>query len=644
MLCMDPRQWHTASGVREFSMRMFSMFQRLSPWFCLFLCLTAACQNSKSTKPRPVCGDGHRDDGEACDGEDLGAQTCADIPGFAAGTLTCSADCRLDVSACEAAVSPSDRLLSGETLARVDIALSDFAVDSLSGQSNVYVPGDVRVELDGQTYELPQTGVRLKGKWGSFRTLDQKAAFLLKFNEFVSGQRFFGLKKLAVNNMVQDPSFVHEHIGYKLFRHLGLPAPRTGWARVFVNGELFGLYVLVESTDNPEFLDRWFGGHEGSLYEGEYGVDLFSGSEYAFDQDNGADSTRADLQDFIAFLEQLQNFETFMDDIASRVDMQRYLHFAATEIYMGHWDGYAWTRNNYFIHHGGADGRWTWIPWGIDQTFAADLGPFGGDGRLQMMCRQSLACRQALVSAFEDVFAAVRELDLLAEIDRLTVLLRDAALEDPRRECSENDIAGALTGTRSFIRNREAQLRAQFVCVDPAALDADGDGSSGCGEDCDDGDPDVHPGAPERCNLRDDDCNGVVDDSPECPHCVEQTSPDGQNFAFCFVALPFGMAESDCVSMGGHLASIHDAATQDFVVAAAFGIAGGEWWIGGTDEGFEGHFMWTDRTPFDAAFWNEGEPNNAGGSENCVHLASWAAGRWNDIPCETQMNYVCRLP
>jgi len=39
----------------------------------------------------------------------------------------------------------------------------------------------------------------------------------------------------------------------------------------------------------------------------------------------------------------------------------------------------------------------------------------------------------------------------------------------------------------------------------PGAIDA-------CGDDCDDGDRAVHPGAAEVCNGRDDDCNGVIDD------------------------------------------------------------------------------------------------------------------------------------
>jgi hypothetical protein len=47
------------------------------------------------------------------------------------------------------------------------------------------------------------------------------------------------------------------------------------------------------------------------------------------------------------------------------------------------------------------------------------------------------------------------------------------------------------------------------ACVD---VDGDGHGALSCGgDDCDDADPSIHPGALEACNNVDDDCDGAVD-------------------------------------------------------------------------------------------------------------------------------------
>jgi hypothetical protein len=57
---------------------------------------------------------------------------------------------------------------------------------------------------------------------------------------------------------------------------------------------------------------------------------------------------------------------------------------AATEIYLGHVDGYACNRNNFFPYRRASDMRWVFMPWGIDQRMQNDLDPFYGYGRMNV--------------------------------------------------------------------------------------------------------------------------------------------------------------------------------------------------------------------------------------------------------------------
>lgn len=538
---------------------------------------------------------------------------------------------------------PAEPFFANDSIPEIRITLSPGAVTALDADPKVYVMGDVEVHLKDQTIALGETGVRLKGVYGSFRTLDQKAAFLLKFDEFKDKQELFGMEKLALNNMVQDASMIHERLAYRLFRAGGVPAPRSAYATVWVNDELYGLYATIEVQDNSTYLDAWYGDDNGSLYEGAYGSDLEENLVPTFDQDNGDDVGYVDLYDLAAALDAMNDPASFVADASKVLDLDEYINFAATEIFIGHWDGYAWTRNNYFLYRK-PDGRWAFMPWGTDQTFYDYLNPWGGGGRVQQMCDASLPCRLSLKPAFEGVIARVDQLDLIGEAEALKDFLWDAASADPRKEVDMGTISASIDATIDFLKNRPGDVQAGLACADPSAVDNDNDGYAGCGEDCDDNDPAIHPGAAEVCDFDDDNCNGVWDDDPMCPPCVEAPAMGGGTLAYCFVPRTQEDAELDCIAQGGHLASIHSNAQQNEIVQGALQVADDQWWIGLDDVALEGEFTWTDKSPLNYTGWAGGEPNDAGGNEDCVHIASWAGGQWNDVACQVELRYVCRLP
>ena len=63
--------------------------------YCLFD--TSGCTGGVET-----CGNGVLDPGEECDGENLGGNTCGDVGNYVGGTLSCNADCTFNTDECQA--------------------------------------------------------------------------------------------------------------------------------------------------------------------------------------------------------------------------------------------------------------------------------------------------------------------------------------------------------------------------------------------------------------------------------------------------------------------------------------------------------------------------------------------------------------
>ncbi len=477
-----------------------------------------------------------------------------------------------------------------------------------------------------------QVGVRLKGQIGSFRALPGKSGFKVDLDRLVEGQTFMGVDKLTLNNMVQDPSAVHEHLSYALFRALGVPAPRVGYAWVAVNGADYGLYSVVETYDDS-FLARTFP-TTAHVYEGSYGDDLFPNSEYAFDVDEGNAIDRADLAALIATINAAPD-QGLLAATQSLVDWDEVLAMMAVEMLVGHWDGYAPYRNNYFFHVDDS-GKFRLLPWGTDQTFANAFPLFEPQGVLLQRCLQDLGCRALYLQKLVDAADAADALNAAGEVLALAALLQPYADADPK-----NDWSGSLQelgdDAVAFLSTRVDEIRAAAAC-EATTPDTDGDGAV-CTAECAPNDPAIHVGAVDVCgDSVDQDCNGRTDDGPGCPDCPT-AGYDGKTYAFCWGPRSQPAARANCQALGMDLVVIDDMDEDGFVVGQAGTRGLFQPYIGATDVADEGTFLWIDGAALVYTNWSPGEPNDYMAAEDCAALLD--VGLWNDVNCDSLFASIC---
>ena len=144
-----------------------------------------------------------------------------------------------------------------------------------------YTYFEAEATIDGVVF--PRVGVRKKGFIGS--QSEARPSLKLKLNYHDKDTGVDGLKTLTLNNNKQDVSQMSQLIGYRMFNDAGIPAPRSGLAKVFVNGKSLGVYSHVETVRKP-LLKRGFGDSDGALFEGTV-TDFHEGWEGSFEWKRG---------------------------------------------------------------------------------------------------------------------------------------------------------------------------------------------------------------------------------------------------------------------------------------------------------------------------------------------------------------------
>ncbi|MEI7443128.1 MAG: CotH kinase family protein, partial [Actinomycetes bacterium] len=356
---------------------------------------------------------------------------------------------------------------------RIDLTLPAATMNTFqsSNPGDLYQPATFAVtakDASGATVKSVSSmaiGMRLKYGYGSYRPFGTfanpgKSSFKLKFNMTVPGQRLDGLNKLTLNNMVQDASLVHEWASYTLFRAMGVPAPRVGYASVYINNKLWGFYLTLEPYDDISL--SWNYPRTQHLYEALWTdryPDITSGrANLAFEVDEGSATSRTDLQ---ALENAVNTYAMTSSQVQSVLNVQGMVTTMAVEQYLNHWDGYSslmpWAPNNYYLHSDD-DGVFELLPWGTDQTFGGSAGDFSNaNGVLFKRCMLDDKCQSMYKMAVAKVAATASSLGLASGITDILNVQRQGITDDTSRGMSFADTAGAANGVASHITNATSQ-------------------------------------------------------------------------------------------------------------------------------------------------------------------------------------------
>ena len=241
--------------------------------------------------------------------------------------------------------------------------------------------------IDGEVTD--SVGIRQKGFASHFGSQGDKKSMKIDFNHFVDGKKYDGLKKINLNNGFGDPAIQRDKLCYNIMNKAGVDAPRTSYARIYLNDQYWGLYLLVEQVDRT-FLKDNFGNSNGNLFKNVGNSELeWMGQDTSQYQQIFELKTDPDVEaweNFVELMDVLNNTGDgdFKEEISKIFDVDLYLKVLAVDVATGNWDSYIEHGRNFYMYQDSGSRKFNWIPWdynfALGGTFGSDFGgPGGGD-------------------------------------------------------------------------------------------------------------------------------------------------------------------------------------------------------------------------------------------------------------------------
>lgn len=341
---------------------------------------------------------------------------------------------------------------------------------------------------------LDSIGVRYKGHSSYMLSRNTpKKPLKFKFDKYRKDQTFFGLNRLNFSNCVQDPSFMREAISYNIARQY-MPAPRTAYANIYIEGELIGFYVQVEQVDKI-FLKRYFEDNGFNLYKSsDDGANLeYRGANQSVYESELELKTNEDLNDWsrlITMIDKLNNTpaSAFVDTMQNYLNLDNCIRHLAFNMVLSHFDSYTGSGRNFYLYDDKVSGQFNIIPWDFNETFGAYTNNWDVITQdvvnvsnliqrpLNKRILENDSLKQVYLNYISKMINSPASYDsIAARVDRIKSLIDSCVNADNNKLYSyqnfidniENDVyvgIGMLVpGIKSFSQKRNASLQAQIA-------------------------------------------------------------------------------------------------------------------------------------------------------------------------------------
>lgn len=352
------------------------------------------------------------------------------------------------------------------------------------------------ITIDGTKVE--NVGVRTKGNM-TLRSVansdSDRYSLRVKFDKYVKKQTFLGLDELCLNNGYSDPSYMREYLHYEILKEMGMKASNTVFCNVYINGELSGLYLAVESLEDA-FLEREFGENyeDGNLYKMDEGstLEYREDETYSYaDLKVGQDKDYTEFKEFVKKLNAVQDGEK--GDIESFLDVESALKYIAANTVMCSYDSYNGNMHHNFYLYETPEGIFTVLPWDYNMSFGGLGGnnsEVGIDTPYVTGSLETLPLIGKLLSIDEykeQYYGYIKDIMALLEnfedrVNEVKTMIKPSVEKDPTAFYTVEEFEKATTSILNCVKDRLANLEEQFAgTADKVTTAAENRGNGGFG-------------------------------------------------------------------------------------------------------------------------------------------------------------------